>query len=199
MEVFDHLRTLTALGGYTIKEQVTNTITDYYLDTADRLILQGGFACRVRHNHTQGTWVGTLKGIGSLGGVQGSIHTRAEYETPIPPDSAPEQWPASPARDRALQLSRAQPLARLFSIRQTRHTSLICLRDLVVAELSLDEVEFEVGERQVKSLELEIELKGEGTLDDLRALNLALADYDLTPQPKSKFERGLAFLDPRAT
>ncbi|MBM4424963.1 MAG: hypothetical protein FJ030_16530 [Chloroflexi bacterium] len=73
---------------------------------------------------------------------------------------------------------------------------MICLRDLAIAQLSLDEVQFHIGERQHDSLELEIELNAKGTLDHLRALAAALADFNLQPQPLSKFERGLRLLPP---
>lgn len=190
---FEQLLSLDMIGGYSIKEPALKKITDHYLDTDEGLILRGGFALRLRHNLVRNAWVGSLKG---LGGAQGAIHTRAEHEAPISPNAAPGQWPPSPARDLALSLSQSQPLHELFAIHQTRHVRLICLRDLTVAELSLDEVEYEIGGKRVKSLELEIELKEDGTLDDLRALGDALAGFGLRPESKSKFERGLALLNP---
>jgi inorganic triphosphatase YgiF len=63
-----------------------------------------------------------------------------------------------------------------------------------VAEWSLDEVSFVADARKKESLELEIELKEQGTLADLRVLNASLTDFDLQPEPLSKFERGLRLL-----
>jgi inorganic triphosphatase YgiF len=70
-----------------------------------------------------------------------------------------------------------------------------------VAELSLDQVLFGVGERQQAVLELEIELKEQGDESDLAALASCLhTEWGLPPEPRSKFERALSFLEgpPRA-
>ena len=190
-DTFDRLSSLTTIGEYAVKEPAARTLTDHYLDTAGGLILRGGFACRLRHNHTRGTWVGSLKG---LGGADGAFHIRAEHEVAVSPNAPPDQWPPSSARDLALSLSQSQPLVELFAIHQTRRVGLICLRDHTVAELSLDEVEFQIGEKRINALELEIELKESGTLADLHTLTAALAPYRLHPEPRSKFERGLASL-----
>ncbi|HLB46489.1 MAG TPA: CYTH domain-containing protein [Anaerolineales bacterium] len=189
--IFERLLSLEKIGEYSLKEPATKAIADHYLDSASGSILRGGFACRLRHNILRDAWVGTLKGLGN---AEGAVHTRTEHETPIPPNAPPDRWPSSPACDLALSLSQSQPLRELFIIHQTRHIRLICLRDLRIAELSLDEVVFEIGERRTKSLELEIELAETGTLNDLRAMDDALAEYGLQPEPRSKFERGLALL-----
>jgi inorganic triphosphatase YgiF len=188
---FQHLRAVSALGDYTVKEPVTKTVTDTYLDTATRLLWHNGYACRIRHNHTNDQWLGTIKGLGN---ASAGFHQREEFEIEIPADTPPDAWPNSPARDLALSLAQSQPFIKLFSIRQIRHISLICLRDLVVAEWSLDEVSFVADARKKESLELEIELKEQGTLADLRVLNASLTDFDLQPEPLSKFERGLRLL-----
>ncbi len=187
--IFERLLSLEKIGEYSLKEPATKTIADHYLDSASGSIRRGGFACRLRQDVARDAWVGALKGLGN---ADGAVHTRTEHEVPIPPNAPPDQWPPSPARDLALSLLHSQPLRELFVIHQTRHIRLICLRDLRIAELSLDEVVFEIGERRTKSLELEIELVETGTLDDLHALGEALAQYGLQPEPRSKFERGVA-------
>lgn len=192
-DTYARLLTLTSLGGYALGEHASITLTDHYLDTADGAILRGGFALRLRHHLARDAWVGSLKG---LGGAEGGVHTRVEHEVAIAPRALPDRWPPSPARDLAIALSQSQPLRQLFVVHQTRHVRLVGRRDLNAAELSLDEVEYEIGPNRIKTLELEIELKEGGTLDDLRALGDALAGFGLQRESKSKFERGLALLTP---
>ncbi|HLF01854.1 MAG TPA: CYTH domain-containing protein [Anaerolineales bacterium] len=217
-DIFARLLALTVIGDYSLKEPATLTLIDHYLDTADSAILRGGFACRMRHNHSQNTWMGAIK---SLGGAAGAVHQRQEYEAAIAPHALPDRWPAGPARDLALQLSAGQPVAELFAIQQERHTRRVVRvanrpdlsggrfapnifqvlrahltglkkRSLTVGELSLDQVEFSVGSQRIQALELEIELAEDGTLDDVGAINRELAAHNLSPQPQSKFERALA-------
>lgn len=188
-ETFERLRGLKAIGAYTLKEPATKVVTDTYLDTAEGLLQQGGLACRTRHDHTRGTWLGTVKGLGE---AEDGLHQREEFEVPIMPSAPPRNWPRSEARDRAMSLSQGHPFLDLFTIRQTRHILNVYLKTQRVAELSLDEVNFKSGGEQTPTWELEIELKDQGTLDDLRALKEGLAEYNLQPESKSKFERGLA-------
>jgi hypothetical protein len=69
----------------------------------------------------------------------------------------------------------------------------------VVAEPSLDRVRFSAGDKQQQLFELEIELKGQGTDEDLRVLVGALSSHWLVqPEPYSKLERALALLGIRA-
>jgi inorganic triphosphatase YgiF len=191
--LFERLQAAEQIGEYSLKEPVTQTLTDHYLDTADGLILRGGYACRSRHNHTRGTWVGAVKGLGA---AQGAVHQREEFEVPIAPESTPDRWPESPARALALRLSQARPLVERAAIHQTRHVRSVVVAGRRAAELSLDRVTFHAGEKRADSMELEIELKEAGALDDLHALIGALSEYGLQPEPRSKFERALALWPP---
>jgi inorganic triphosphatase YgiF len=137
--------------------------------------------------------VGAVKG---LGGVQGAIHQREEMEIAIEPGAAPERWPESPARALALRLSRGQSLVERLAIHQVRHTRDLLAGERRAAELSLDEVRMEAGLENVETLELEVELKEAGSLDDLLALVGALTGFGLRPEPRSKFERGMALVPP---
>lgn len=188
-ETFEILQTLKSLAAYSLKEPATRLITDTYLDTESGALHQAGYAGRIRHDHTRSIWFGTLKGLGS---ANGSLHQREEYEVPIMPSAPPRNWPRSDARNLALRLGQGQPFVNLFSLRQLRHTRNVYLNGQWVAELSLDQVSQPAGSDPAPNFELEIELKGKGTLDDLRALTEALAAYHLQPQPLSKFERAYA-------
>ncbi len=191
-ESLEQLKALIKLGSYTLKEPITKIIADTYLDTAEGLIRQGGFACRIRHDQTRGTWLGTMKG---LGGESNGVHTREEFEVRILPHAQPRNWPRSEARQQAINLAHFQTLVELFSVHQTRSIRSVYQAERLVGEFSLDKVDFKIGTDHTPSWELEIELKEKGTVDDLKALNAALASYNLRPEPKSKFERGLALLE----
>ncbi len=186
------LLALKGLADYKFRATGEKQLTDHYLDTASRDVLQGGYACRMREGEKDGGWLVTVKG---LGGADGEIHQREEYEVEVPPNAPPEAWPESPARELALRLSGGQPLAELFVIRQQRVLRSVRQGRRQVGVLSFDAVEVEAGERKATFHELEIELSPGGALDDLGSLGELLAPYKLEPQPRSKFERALALLD----
>jgi inorganic triphosphatase YgiF len=187
--LFEHLSSLSQMAGYEFKTPATKIIVDTYLDTAEGHIYQAGFACRVRHNTSKNMWMASLKG---LGGAQGAIHSRAEYETSIKANAHPRDWPASQARELALQLSNNHPLVPVLTLYQTRHVRQIEGNGRPVGELSLDEVTYQGDGLQASAYELEIELGATGSLDDLHALHNFLIPLGLIPEPTSKFERGMA-------
>jgi CHAD domain-containing protein len=186
------LLALKGLAAYKFRAAGEKQLTDHYLDTASRDVLQGGYACRMREGEMDGGWLITVKG---LGGAEGEIHRREEYEVEVPPNAPPEVWPESQARELALRLSGGQPLIELFAIHQQRTVREVKLGRRRVGLASLDAVEIEAGERKAVFHELEIELAPTGKLEDLQALGTLLAPYKLEPQPHSKFERALALLD----
>ncbi len=188
VHLFERLRSLTSIHEYALKEPATKIIADTYLDTAEGMLLQGGFACRLRHDLTHEKWIGTLKGLGQ---ADGAVHSREELEVAIEPNALPPQWPPSAARAKAMELAGNQSLKELFTIEQTRHTRKVVRGEKMIGELSLDEVTFRVGGQRSRSYELEIELAGDGTPDELSALNTALLPMGVRPEPRSKFERAL--------
>jgi inorganic triphosphatase YgiF len=198
------------LGGFCMEPGPTKQVSDSYRDTADRAIHRGGYACRIRRQDDK--QIATLKG---LGGAEGAIHERAEHEVTLDGgssrlgesplrtcDEAAADWPASAARELALSLSQGEPLIELFSLSQQRHTRTVHAAvstsegDRLVAELSLDVVEMHTGDEAKATFELEAELASDGTMDDLALMVADLRDrWQLQPQPRSKFERGLAALN----
>ena len=184
------LLALTALGGCELRPGATKQYTDHYYDTADRAIFRAGYALRLRDGGDH--WRATLKGLGA---AEGALHQREEVEADISPGALPAAWPAGPARDLALRLAGDAPLAELFSLRQTRARRLAYSGERLVAELSLDQVWWgaadAVADEAAPDLELELELTGAGQLADLAALQAGLAEFNLAPQPWSKFARGL--------
>jgi ADP-ribose pyrophosphatase YjhB (NUDIX family) len=190
------------LAGFRLEPRPTVQVSDSYRDTADRAIYRGGYACRIRRKGDKR--VATLKG---RDGAEGAVHARAEHEVTLESESwqlaeTPRDWPASPARELALALSQGEPLMELFSLSQQRHTRTVYASrfapqgDRLVAELSLDVVEMHIGVGAKVTFEVEVELAPEGTLEDLALMVADLRDkWQLQPQPRSKFEQGLAALN----
>jgi inorganic triphosphatase YgiF len=175
------------LSGYTLGTSEEQNVSDYYMDTAERDIWRRGYACRMREKN--GQWLATVKG---LGGVEGAIHQREEYEMEIQPGTLPQQWPNSPARDLVLSLIGSKPLVQLCVIRQHRTKRAVNRGKRRVGAMSLDVVDIESGEQRDRTYEVEIELEQNGTLEDLRILDRVLQDYGLHPESRSKFERAMA-------
>jgi inorganic triphosphatase YgiF len=189
-DVFQRLQTIDRLADFVLSAGQIKQVRDTYLDTAGRRILRAGYACR-RREESEGILI-TLKG---LGGAQGAVHRREELEVLMPSDLALAEWPPSPVRERVLQLIGPAPLLPLFELQQARTVRLVTLGERRVAELSLDDVHVMAGNREQVYLEMEVELRPQGTEDDLSAIVACLRDeWQLKPEPLSKFERALAFL-----
>ena len=186
------LEALDELAGYRLGETRVVADVDQYLDTADYRILRGGYACRIRERNDQ--LIATLK---SLTPADSALHSRQELETELAPDAGdPTSWPAGEARDLAVGLTDGAPLQTLFMIWQQRHVRPVLDGERLVGEWSLDRVETTAGDKTAHATELEIELKGDGTTDDLGRLAEALAGQPgVQPQPQSKFERAMSMLD----
>lgn len=183
----DHLECYDVLPGR------TEEVHDTYLDSPDRRMLAAGLSCRLRRQDDAARI--TLKG---LGGSDGAMHRRAEKEVLLPqgtPEAA-DAWTDSPLRRQVLHWIGDAPLVALFDLHQTRTERTVTRDGLPVAMLSLDHVLAVAGGRRDEYWELEIELLPTGSESDLAAMVAALGrDWELTPQPRSKFERGLALLE----
>ena len=187
---FDKLSALDVLGDYRLVPRAEQRVTDHYLDTQRRVLLEAGYTCRRRVDEAGGPeWV-TVKG---LGGAQEAVHRRIELETQVPPGAPPERWPDGPVRDLVIRLAGEAPLLELFRLSQRRLMRHVEREGRRVAVLSLDRVDF--GATLPETCELEIELAPEGDAGDLEALVAALEPFGLSPQTLSKFERALALAD----
>src|SRR5439155_6419849 len=189
--VFAALLELRELDGYALRPTGSRDVIDHYLDTPDRDILRGGYACRLREGEKDGRWLVTVK---ELGKADGAVHQREEHECEIPPNARPDEWPEGPAREIVTSLSAGEALVELFTLRQHRDLRAVEQDGRAVAELSLDTVEMHTGGRASVTHELETELRPSGTLNDLHGIAAALKPYKLKAQSKSKFERALAKL-----
>ena len=190
-DTFEQLRSVSRLNDYELSAGELTIVQDEYLDTAERALLAAGYACR-RRNYPEGL-VMTLKGLGS---AAGAIHRREEYETRLPADQPPEAWPPGPVRDRVLAIINQAPLRPLFSLSQTRLVRQIERSQQVVAQFSLDDVGLSVAGAEQAYFELEIEQTQAGSEADLISLAAYLqSEWHLQPEPRSKFERALAFVE----
>jgi inorganic triphosphatase YgiF len=108
-------------------------------------------------------------------------------------NSAPTDWPPSEVRELILSLSAGAPLVSLFSLIQQRYQRRVLDAQRLVAEMSLDWVEFQFASGQDHYMVLEIELLPDGTLTDLDNLvSMAKARWALRGMFQSKFQRALA-------
>lgn len=186
---FQRLLEANSLAGFGLEDATVTELYDRYLDTADGALRARGYACRLRRQN--GQYLATLKGLGT---VSGAVHRRVEHEVELGGPLPPRSWPASKARDLALQLAVDEPLLPLFEIKQSRHRRHLMDGPRAVAELNLDRVRLPCcDEVDATTLELEAELLPDGEEEDLQRLTLELEQqWGLVPEIRSKFERGLA-------
>jgi inorganic triphosphatase YgiF len=189
-EVLQRLQALDRLAGFDLAAGRVKRVRDTYLDTTARHIFSAGYACRLRQQGDE--YLVTLKG---LSGAQDAIHRRLELEAIVPPVLSPAQWPASPARERLLELIGPSPLMPLFELRQERWVRNLIRGEQRIAELSLDDVRVAAGGQEQAYLELEVELGPQGDETDLARIAACLRDeWQLLPEPRSKFERAMSLI-----
>lgn len=176
---------LFVVGTYTVSE-----VEDSYYDAGSSLSA-AGYACRFRQTQAGGNI--ELKGLTP---ADGNLHRRSELHVVTDQPSRPSAWPESAARKLVLEVVGEQELRRLFTISQTRRQAPLLAEGAAIAELSLDEVRWQVGESTQTGWELEIELLESAGATDLEQLNdLLVEEWGLQPQASSKFERGLAMME----
>ena len=190
--IFDQILRAERLGRFGVTDGPLLDVADIYMDTANRALSAGGYACRLRCEN--GDWLAILKG---LGGAKGAIHQREEVKTPLAAfEPNPARWPVGDARELALALAQGQPLSPLLTIRQVRRIRRVNDQARAIADLSLDEVQVEAGGRSDEYLELEAESVLDGTPEDVAALaGLFAVEWNLEPESTSKYHRALALLD----
>jgi CHAD domain-containing protein/transposase len=190
-ECLHRLQVTTRLAGFPLAKGETRVVHDTYMDTPERKILAGGFACRFRQE-ADGIRI-TLKGVSEA--VE-AIHKREEMEVLMPALQPVERWPDSPLREQVLQLTNRESLISLFELHQTRFVRPVRRLGQVIAELSLDDVHVAAGNREQSYYELEVELTQLGNEEQLASIANCLQNkWQLRPEPQSKFTRGLVLFD----
>ena len=188
---FNRVKALRALGGFALSAGEDVDVHDTYQDTPRRTFLAAGWALRTRER--AGEILLTLKSLAPSSGV---IHEREELEVTLDRPGNPREWPDSELRRMVLSLTGGQPIRPLFEVQQKRLVRRLASAERVAAEMSLDQVRVLAGGREREYCELEIELLGDGTREDLSAILSALAEeMPLVPSARSKFEEGLLLLD----
>jgi CHAD domain-containing protein len=188
------LQRVVRLGPFVPGESTFHQVQDLYLDTGSRVLRENGFACRFRHR--AGVRVVTLKGLGQ---ANSAIHERFEREQVLDDDAStdPATWPEWSGRDLVLSLVGGEPLQELFVVDQDRHVRPLWRGERLVAELSVDEVTLLAAGQRRKMSVLEAELAPGGVTEDLDLLVAHLTGtWGLLPEPRSKFDLGLALLEP---
>src|SRR3954471_5269382 len=187
---FERIQVLDQVGPYARKDTTVKHVTDRYVDTPDRSFASHHFYMRLRAGRRgKGSTLVTLKSTEAQ--PEGAVFSRDEYQLKVKDlDSA--TWPEGEVRNMVEQIGGGQPLTEVVTITQTRQVSILYEGERAVAEMSLDEVKIPTQGEPVKDYELEVEMLPGGLDADLRTLTRILAeDFNLIPQPLSKFERAL--------
>jgi inorganic triphosphatase YgiF len=203
-EPLQRLTSVERLGDVPLGAAETDDELDRYLDTGDGALARERWACRLRTR--AGRTIISLKGpreAAAQGDRQvASLHRRPELEGPADAGRPVVAWPASPARDRLLELSGGAPLEERLSLAQQR-TERYLLRspddpNRSAGVLSLDAVTV-LHRAVVLGHFWSVELEAHDPTLDLDALGTALAAVEgLRPDPLSKLEHALALLPARA-
>ncbi len=174
---------------YQLRFEALLDLRDEVLDTPGGDLAAAGYALRVRRDGSA-TYV-TLKSSGS---ESGGIHRREEIEEAIAEsEAAARVWPD--AISDALGELRHLVVAPVISVQNRRGVWAVEREGVRVAELAHDEGEIIAGAGRERFHELEVELKGGGTEDDLAALSSKIAAaLPVEPEARSKAERGRALL-----
>ncbi len=186
-----NLETLSQLGDYFLSDAAVKLIEDTFLDTKKTALMAEGYFLRLRKEVGK---EGQLLTIKSLGGLEDGVHTREEYVSFLPEEASVFECPDARIRNMILELSSGFDLLPLLKLKQKRVVRQVKLGERFIAEFSLDHVSLKSGKREKLYSELEIELKTEGTHQDLQAITeYLLGNYHLIKDPFSKFERALLF------
>jgi triphosphatase len=165
---------------------------DEVLDTPNRALTSKRQALRLRYGG--GCTIVTYKGPDS---VSGGLHEREEIEVTFADGTMPgnyREW-SPEITERVEPTVGDAELAPLVEMNVLRRTWSILRHGQIVAELALDKGVIRANSRTVPVHELEIELKGTGTRDDLKTLDqIFSSELPLQPESRSKLERGLALL-----
>jgi inorganic triphosphatase YgiF len=174
---------------FTLGRREVHPLRDVVLDTPDRALTSQLHALRVRRDGD--TIYITLKGPSQNTG--NGQFAREELEASIPEDAVADRtrWPEA-IRSRVGQIVGEQALEPVVEVLNQRRAWAVRADGRLVAELALDEGEIRSGPNAQALHEIEIELKGDGTEQDLDELARRLQQtLPVAPEPRSKLERGL--------
>lgn len=190
---FQALEKLSELASYALSQAEIQIIEDIFLDTENRAIMAAGYYLRVRKALGEdGRWV-TIK---SLGGFEGGTHRREEYVSFLPEKASVLECPNFRIRNMIFDFTAGFDLFPLLSLKQKRIIRQVKMGKKIVAEIYLDRVSLKSKGREKFYNEFEVELKSEGTSEDLEIIRgFLLEHYNLAENPFSKFERAFLFME----
>lgn len=190
---FQALESLSKLASYSLSEAKIQLNEDIFFDTENRAIMASGYYLRVRKSSGEdGSWV-TIK---SLGGFEGGTHRREEYVSFLPEGTSVLACPDSRIRDLIFEFTAGLDLFPLLSLKQKRVIRQVKMGKKLIAETYLDRVNLKSKGREKHYNEFEVELKSEGSSEDLETIRLfLLKHYNLAESPFSKFERAFIFME----
>jgi CHAD domain-containing protein/inorganic triphosphatase YgiF len=190
---FQSLESLLELASYALSEARVQMIEDTFLDTDNKSIMAAGYYLRVRRTQGEhGNWV-TIK---SLGGFEDGTHRREEYVSFLPEGASILECTDSRIRNMIFEFTAGLDLFPILSLSQKRIVRQVKSGEKIIAETFQDRVNLESEGREKKYNGFEVELKDEGTPDDLRNIrDFLLAHYNLSEDQFSKFERAILFIE----
>ncbi len=193
------------LSPYRLDPGERHLLRDILLDSPSRALERHGISLRIRQDGA--SVLMTLKGAardgdaGAPADLAEAAQWRDELELPIEggPSLDPTLWP-EPITQRYRALAGLARPIQLGEVRNRRVTWLVRRAEPngpVVAEIALDDGYFLAdGDARRPFHELEVELKGAGTVNDLRAIVTRLqALLPLRPERRTKAQRARAFVD----
>jgi CHAD domain-containing protein len=190
---FQALENLSRLASYTLSEAKIQLNEDIFFDTENRAIMASGYYLRDRKAYGEdGSWV-TIK---SLGGFEDGTHRREEYVSFLPEGVSVLECPDFRIRNMLFEFTAGLDLFPLLSLKQKRIIRQVKKGKKLVAEIYLDRVILENEGREKQYNEFEVELKSEGSSEDLEIIrSFLLKHYNLAESPFSKFERAFLFME----
>lgn len=190
---FQALENLSGLASYALSEAKIQQIEDIFFDTANKAIMATGYYLRVRKEYGEnGRWV-TIK---SLGGFESGTHRREEYVSFLPEGMSVLECPDFRIRNMIFEFTAGLELFPLLSLTQKRVIRKVKTGKRIIADIYLDRVNLKSKGREKLYNEFEVELKSEGTPEELEAIrSFLLKYYNLTESPFSKFERAFLFME----
>ena len=167
-----------------------------YFDTEDLALIRHNIAFRIR---TEGErTIATLKWGDDDDDISG-LYVRSEINIPVSDNTCflkpdPELFLESDEGKDLLDIMDGKPLVNIFDVIFKRK----CLRvdyEQSMIELSLDEGIIVAGDKSSQFRELELEIYS-GSKEDLLSLGGKIAEiYNLEPELKTKFERGVELIN----
>jgi inorganic triphosphatase YgiF len=190
---FQALEKLPGIASYALSEAEVKLVEDVFLDTENRAIMAAGYYLRLRKTQGEdGTWV-TIK---SLGGFEGGTHRREEYVSFLPDGASVLECPDFIIRNMIFEFTAGLNLFPLVSLKQKRIIRQGKSEDKIIAETYLDRADLKSKTDQKSYNEFEVELKSEGTPEDLKDIRgFLIKHYNLPESPFSKFERAFLFME----